>query len=88
MNRSLIVSKLKNYVKSKNLISNQRDLEKYNKDWRGFYNFNSICAIFPETVEEIQKILYFAIIIILRSYLKPETLALQALLFHHNMIMK
>ena len=59
MNRSLIVSKLKNYVKSKNLISNQRDLEKYNKDWRGFYNFNSICAIFPETVEEIQKILIF-----------------------------
>ena len=59
MNRSLIVSKLKNYVKSKNFISNQRDLEKYNKDWRGFYNFNSICAIFPETVEEIQKILIF-----------------------------
>jgi len=33
MNRSLIVSKLKNYVKSKNLISNQRDLEKYNWDY-------------------------------------------------------
>ena len=59
MNRPLIVSKLKNYVKSKNLISNQRDLEKYNKDWRVFYNFNSICAIFPQTAEEIQNILIF-----------------------------
>ena len=59
MNRSLIISKLKNYVKSKNFISNQGDLEKYNKDWRGFYNFNSICAIFPETTEEIQNILIF-----------------------------
>jgi len=59
MNRSLIVSKLKKYVKSKNLICNQRDLGKYNKDWRGFYNFNSICAIFPETVSEIQNILIF-----------------------------
>jgi FAD/FMN-containing dehydrogenase len=59
MNRSLIITKLKNYVKSKNLISNQRDLKKYNKDWRGFYNFNSICVIFPETTEEIQNILIF-----------------------------
>jgi len=59
MNRLLIISKLKNYVKSNNLISNQKDLTKYNKDWRGFYNFNSICAIFPETVEEIQNILIF-----------------------------
>ena len=50
MNRSLIVSKLKNYVKSKNLISNQRDLEKYNKDWRGFYNFNSRSKIIDHGV--------------------------------------
>jgi len=59
MNKSLIISKLKNYVKSKNLISKQKDLEKYNKDWRGFYNFNSICAIFPEKLEEIKNILIF-----------------------------
>ncbi|MDC0057387.1 FAD-binding oxidoreductase [Alphaproteobacteria bacterium] len=59
MNKSLIISKLKKYVKSNNLISNQRDLEKFNKDWRGFYNFDSICAVFPETIEEIQNILIY-----------------------------
>lgn len=59
MHKSLIVSKLKKYVKSTNLISNQKDLEKFNKDWRGFYNFDSICAVFPETIEEIQNILIF-----------------------------
>ena len=32
-------------------------LSKHNKDWRGFYNFNSICAVFPKSANEISKIL-------------------------------
>ena len=46
-------------VGSKNLIYNDLDLDKYNKDWRGFYNFKSICAVFPENKEQIKIIINF-----------------------------
>lgn len=37
-------------------------MSKYNKDWRGFYDFKSICAIFPKKPKEISKILNFCFI--------------------------
>ena len=40
----------------KNIITNSKDLEKYNKDWRGFYNNKCLGILFPENSEIIKKI--------------------------------
>ena len=39
------------------MISNYNELSQYNKDWRGFYNYNSICLVFPNSKIQISKIL-------------------------------
>ena len=59
MNKQLIVNKLQEIVSKKNVITNQNDLDKFNNDWRGYYNFKSICAVLPESVIDIKKIIKF-----------------------------
>ena len=43
-------------VGAKNIITNSKDLQKYNKDWRGFYNNKSLGVLFPENSEILEKI--------------------------------
>ena len=59
MNKQLIVNKLQEIVSNKNVITNQNELDKFNNDWRGYYNFKSICAVLPESVIDIKKIIKF-----------------------------
>ena len=59
MNKEKIVKNLNKILNNKNIIYDNLELDKYNKDWRGFFNFKCICAIFPETKEEIEKIVLF-----------------------------
>ncbi|MDC3270036.1 FAD-binding oxidoreductase [Alphaproteobacteria bacterium] len=40
----------------KNIITNSKDLEKYNTDWRGFYNNKSLGILFPENLQIIKRI--------------------------------
>ena len=57
MNKELIINTLQEIVSKKNVITNQNDLDKFNNDWRGYYNFKSICAVLPENVIDIKKII-------------------------------
>ena len=57
MNKKQIIKNLLDIVSKKNIIFNKDELLKYNKDWRGFYNFSSICLVFPNSKIEISKIL-------------------------------
>ena len=59
MNKELVVKTLQEIVSKKNVITNQNDLDKFNNDWRGYYNFKSICAVLPESVIDIKKIIKF-----------------------------
>ena len=43
-------------VGKKNIITNSEDLKKYNKDWRGFYNNNCLCVLFPKNTNILKKI--------------------------------
>ena len=36
------------YISVQKSLKRERESEKYNKDWRGFYNNKSLCVIFPE----------------------------------------
>ena len=47
---------LKLIVGEKNITTNSQDLKKYNKDWRGFYNNNSLCVVFPKNTNILKKI--------------------------------
>ena len=47
---------LKSIVGEKNIITNSKELEKYNKDWRGFYNNNSLCVLFPNNTNTLKRI--------------------------------
>jgi FAD/FMN-containing dehydrogenase len=57
MNKDQIISSLQKIIPKKDIISNNEELTKYNKDWRGFYNYKSICIVFPNSKIEISKIL-------------------------------
>ena len=57
MNKDQIIISLQKIIPKKDIISNNEELSKYNKDWRGFYNYKSICIVFPNTKIEISKIL-------------------------------
>ena len=51
-----LINDLKLVVGEKNIITNSKDLEKYNKDWRGFYNNNSLCVLFPKNINTLKEI--------------------------------
>ena len=57
MKKNQIINNLLKIVSKENLISNNHELSQYNKDWRGFYNYNSICLVFPNSKIQISKIL-------------------------------
>jgi FAD/FMN-containing dehydrogenase len=57
MNRQKIINNLLKILPKKNIIANNQELTKYNKDWRGFYNYKSICLVFPKTTNEVSRIL-------------------------------
>jgi len=57
MNKDQIISSLQKIIPKKDIISNNKELSKYNKDWRGFYNYKSICIVFPNSKIEVSKIL-------------------------------
>ena len=59
MDKNQIIKRLLKIVKKENIIYNNKELSKYNKDWRGFYNYKSICLVFPSSKNEISKILKF-----------------------------
>lgn len=57
MNKDQIITSLIEIVPKEDIIYDNDELSKYNQDWRGFYNFNSICLVFPNSKNEISKIL-------------------------------
>ena len=52
-----VFDKLTLIVGEKNILTEQKELTKYSKDWRGFYNYKSICLVFPKTTNEVSRIL-------------------------------
>ena len=59
MKKKILIDNLLKIVNKNCIISNNDDLSKYNKDWRGFYNNKSLCVIFPKTTKQVSKILKF-----------------------------
>jgi len=59
MDKKAIIRGLINIVSKKKIIIKEKELSKYNNDWRGFYSFKSICVVFPKSANEISKILKF-----------------------------
>ena len=57
MRKDQIIKNLLRFISKKDILYKNKDLLKYNKDWRGFYNYNSICLVFPNSKIEISKIL-------------------------------
>ena len=47
INHNKLINKISKIVGIKNTITDSYKLEFHNKDWRGFYNFKSICCVFP-----------------------------------------
>ena len=58
MNNKLF-NELKLIVGELNIITNLNDLEKFNKDWRGFYNNKSLCVIFPKNTDILKRIVSY-----------------------------
>ena len=54
-----IFDKLNSIVGEKNIITNQKELEKFNKDWRKFYNNKSLCVVFPKNTSVLKKIVNY-----------------------------
>ena len=72
MNKDQIINSLQKIIPKKDIISNNEELSKYNKDWRGFYNYKSICIVFPNSKIEISKILNYVLVIILKLFHRLE----------------
>ena len=58
MNNNLF-NELKLIAGQLNIITNLKDLEKFNKDWRGFYNNKCLCVIFPKNTEILKSIVSY-----------------------------
>ena len=43
----------------KNILTEQKELTKYNQDWRGFYNNKSLCVVFPLNTKILKEIVIF-----------------------------
>ena len=54
-----LINKISKIVGIKNIITDSYKLEFHNKDWRGFYNFKSICCVFPENTKQVQSLLKY-----------------------------
>ena len=57
MNR--VIDQLKLIVGEKNILTEQKELTKYSKDWRGFYNNKSLCVVFPINTKTLKEIVIF-----------------------------
>ena len=54
-----LINKISDIIDPNNIITNSDLLKFHNKDWRGFYNFKSICCVFPETTKQVQLLLKY-----------------------------
>ena len=54
-----VFDKLTLIVGEKNILTEQKELTKYSKDWRGFYNNKSLCVIFPINTKTLKEIVIF-----------------------------
>ena len=57
--KNKLFDQLKSIVGEKNIITNQQDLGKFNKDWRGFFNNKSLCVVFPKDTEVLKHIVSY-----------------------------
>ena len=46
-------------VGEKNILTEQKELTKYSKDWRGFYNNKSLCVVFPTNTKILKEVAIF-----------------------------
>ena len=54
-----VFDKLTLIVGEKNILTEQKELTKYSKDWRGFYNNKSLCVVFPINTKTLKEIVIF-----------------------------
>ena len=54
-----LFDKLTLIVGEKNILTEQKELTKYSKDWRGFYNNKSLCVVFPINTKRLKEIVIF-----------------------------
>ena len=54
-----VFDKLTLIVGEKNILTEQKELTKYSKDWRGFYNNKSLCVLFPINTKTLKEIVIF-----------------------------
>ena len=54
-----VFDKLTLIVGEKNILTEPKELTKYNKDWRGFYNNKSLCVVFPINTKTLKEIVIF-----------------------------
>lgn len=54
-----VFDQLTSIVGIKNILTEKKELIKYNKDWRGFYNNKSLCVLFPINTQILKKIVIF-----------------------------
>ncbi|MDA9632581.1 FAD-binding oxidoreductase [Pelagibacteraceae bacterium] len=54
-----LFDKLTLIVGEKNILTEQKELTKYSRDWRGFYNNKSLCVVFPINTKTLKEIVIF-----------------------------
>ena len=54
-----VFDQLTSIVGIKNILTEKKELIKYNKDWRGFYNNKSLCVLFPINTKMLKEIAIF-----------------------------
>ena len=54
-----VIDQLTLIVGEKNILTEQKELTKYSKDWRGFYNNKSLCVVFPINTKTLKEIVIF-----------------------------
>ena len=54
-----VIDQLTLIVGEKNILTEQKELTKYSKDWRGFYNNKSLCVVFPINTKKLKEIVIF-----------------------------
>ena len=54
-----VFDQLTSIVGVKNILTEKKELIKYNKDWRGFYNNKSLCILFPINTKILKEIAIF-----------------------------